>query len=103
MERHDTPPARRVILVCTNARPEGKTSCGNRGSEELLARLKDHVNENGLKPALRVTRCGCLGLCAQGPNIAIEPDRAWLSHVAPGDLPELTRTWLRRQEDPPEG
>jgi len=94
MQKADTPPNRRMLLVCTNERPEGKTSCANRGSEALLTWLKDHVNAQGLKPVVRVTRTGCLGLCGVGPNVAVEPDRQWFTDVTEADLPEIARTCL---------
>lgn len=56
------------VLVCTNARHDGTPSCGDSGEmprlfETLKARLKAE------KLPVRVSRTGCLGPCAQGPNV----------------------------------
>ncbi|MCD6024787.1 MAG: ferredoxin, 2Fe-2S [Fibrobacteria bacterium] len=80
------------ILVCTNARHDGTPSCGDSGEaqrvfETLKARLKE------AKLPVRVSRTGCLGPCAQGPNVMCYAQDGtpgvWLQGVGEGDVPEI--------------
>jgi (2Fe-2S) ferredoxin len=76
------------ILVCTNARHDGTPSCGDSGEaqrvfEQLKARFKE------AKLPIRVSRTGCLGPCAQGPNVMCYPQGMWLQAVGESDIPEL--------------
>jgi NADH:ubiquinone oxidoreductase subunit E len=76
------------ILVCTNARHDGTPSCGDSGEaqrvfETLKARLKE------AKLPVRVSRTGCLGPCAQGPNVMCYPHGVWFQAVGEGDVAEL--------------
>jgi (2Fe-2S) ferredoxin len=47
------------------------------------------VAKAGLQGQVRVTRSGCLGLCAHGPNLLIYPQGEWRSGVTPADVPEI--------------
>ena len=89
-------PFKKTVFVCTNARADGRASCGNpgRGGLELCETLKNEVKAAGLKGKVRVARSGCLDLCEKGPNAFIYPDGEWLSgltpEVAPAILKKLT-------------
>ncbi len=73
------------LFFCTNTRKDKSQSCGDDDTNEILAaKLKDRFKKAGLR--VRITRSGCLGPCAQGPNIMIYPHRIWLQKVAPQDL-----------------
>lgn len=87
-----TSPHKLHILVCTNARHDGTPSCGDSGEamrvfETLKARLKAE------KLPVRVSRTGCLGPCAQGPNVMCYRQSGgpgvWLQGVGEGDLDAL--------------
>jgi (2Fe-2S) ferredoxin len=79
------------VLVCTNARHDGTPSCGDSGEaqrvfETLKARLKAE------KLPVRVSRTGCLGPCAQGPNVMCyfrQGDGIWFQAVGEGDIEAL--------------
>lgn len=63
---------RHLMLVCTNAGRAGDTKlrCAARGSEALLDNLKACARNSGLpKGSVRVTRSGCLDLCAKGAAV----------------------------------
>ena len=76
------------ILVCTNARQDGTPSCGDSGeAQRVFERLKNQLKAAGLP--VRVSRTGCLGPCAQGPNVMCYPHGIWLQGVREGDLGEL--------------
>ena len=86
-------PYKKFVCVCTNTRADGQEACANpgRGGDEVWRRLKEGVEHAGLKGKVRVTRSGCLGLCAHGPNLLIYPDGDWRSGVRPEDVPEILK------------
>ena len=75
------------VFVCVNDREGARKSCADGGDGvELRARLKAAVAARGWKPRVRVSSCGCMGLCAEGPNVIIYPQKTWFSAVAPDDF-----------------
>jgi (2Fe-2S) ferredoxin len=89
-----TLPYRRLIVVCTNIKEEGKAACGRRDSGFLYDALKAAVHERGLKGIVRVSKTGCLGQCEHGPNMMVFPEGIWHSHVTVEDLPGLIALYL---------
>lgn len=78
------------VLVCTNDRHGEHKSCADGQSAQLREQLKEAVNRRPhLKGLVRVSSAGCLGLCAQGPNILLYPQSIWFSGVTSVDLPRL--------------
>lgn len=84
-----------LMFVCTNAGREGDTKvrCAARGGEELLARLKACARDSGRpKGSIRVTRSGCLDLCAKGAAVLALTDAGdgqlterWHVRLGPND------------------
>ena len=75
------------VFVCTNHRGEGgESSCSVRGSEAIRERLKEISKSMGISNRLRVCKAGCLGQCAAGPNVVVEPDHVWYSGVSMADV-----------------
>lgn len=91
------PKPERHALLCLNRRPDGhpKGSCGERGSEELFARLKAVVAERGLQDRVMVSRTGCLKHCSRGPVVAVHPDNVWYAGVGAADLEAIVDEHLR--------
>jgi (2Fe-2S) ferredoxin len=81
------------IFVCTNVRENNPANpgCGAKGGAELKDKLKEAVNARGWKGKVRVSSTGCLGLCAQGPNILLHPQGIHFSAVTENDLPAILR------------
>ncbi|HPO14352.1 MAG TPA: (2Fe-2S) ferredoxin domain-containing protein [Candidatus Hydrogenedentes bacterium] len=79
-------PYKRIAFMCTNQKEPGKTCCACRGSVELQAKLKEMATVRGLSGQLRVSKSGCQGRCADGPNIMVFPDNTWYSGVQESDL-----------------
>ena len=75
----------RHLFVCTNARASGKPACGPRGGDALLAAVHQALLARGGATAARVTACGCLGPCFDGPNAVVYPDGTWYAQLEPGD------------------
>jgi (2Fe-2S) ferredoxin len=69
------------IFVCTNDRGGVRKSCADGNSQKTRAILKEEINNRGWKGRVRVSQCGCLGLCAKGPNVMIYPQKSWFPAV----------------------
>lgn len=84
-------PYKRLVLVCTNARADGSPSCGNPGQDgpALWRALKEGVAAAGLKGKVRVSRTGCLDLCARGPVVMVYPEGDCYTGVKTADAPAL--------------
>ncbi len=80
------------VFVCTNDRGGARKSCADSDSPRLKAALKELVNEQGWQGRVRVSTAGCLGLCAQGPNVLIYPQQIWFAEVSLADLDEIMAT-----------
>lgn len=78
---------KKLVLVCTNERTDGRECCAARGSVELHAKLKEAVKATD--SSIRVSRSGCLDHCATGTTVVIMPDNVWLGGVTEVDIPEI--------------
>ncbi|RME62065.1 MAG: (2Fe-2S) ferredoxin domain-containing protein, partial [Caldilineae bacterium] len=66
----------RTLHVCTAA------GCLSSGAGELKAALEKEVERAGLERWCQVKGVGCLGLCAAGPLVAVEPEGALYAGVS---------------------
>ena len=83
--RIDATPHKLHLFFCTHTRENGEKSCGDTPDTALLAdRLKQSFKQ--AKLPVRITRTGCLGPCAQGPNIMCYPRNVWFQDVRVGDM-----------------
>lgn len=83
------PHRERYLFICTNRREEGnpKGSCAQKGSEELVKRMKAALLERGLaKTAARACSTSCLDFCEYGASIVIEPDHIVYGNVTLDDV-----------------
>ena len=92
MSKRNHAPYLAHVFVCTNDRNGARKSCADNDSPRLKAALKEMVNEQGWQGRVRISTAGCLGLCAQGPNVLIYPQQIWFSEVSPADLAEIMAT-----------
>jgi len=77
------------VFVCTNDRGGVRKSCADGNSQEIRARLKAEINKRGWKGRVRVSQCGCMGLCAKGPNVMIYPQKSWFSAATSEDANDI--------------
>lgn len=77
------PHRQRYLFVCTNRRPDGhpKGSCAEKGSEELVKKLKGALLARGAAGRIRACSSSCLDLCEIGATVVQEPE-----HVAYGNV-----------------
>lgn len=81
------PAFKKYLFICENVRENGEVCCGPRSmGTGYVERLKEEVKKRGLKGQIRVSRTGCLDVCAQGPNIVVYPEGRWYSEVEEKDL-----------------
>jgi (2Fe-2S) ferredoxin len=79
----------RYLFVCTNRRPDGhpKGSCAEKGSEELVVKLKEALAKRGVaKDVARACSSSCLDLCEIGASILQEPEHVAYGSVTPDDV-----------------
>jgi (2Fe-2S) ferredoxin len=82
------------VLVCT------ASHCAQKGSNDLIGRLRLEVVRKKLDAEILVNNCGTIDLCDIGPNVVIYPDNVILSGVTVKDVPKLL-AYLRGEGDPP--
>lgn len=77
------------VFVCTNDRGGERKSCADNNSRLVKSNLKKAVYEKGWKGKVRISTSGCMGVCANGSNVIIYPQKIWLSEVFPDDVDEI--------------
>jgi len=85
-----TPQFQKYIFVCENQR-DGKACCAPEG-QNLRSLLKEKVKKLNLSSKIRVSRSGCLDVCAEGPNILLTPDNIWFKKVREKDIDKILDT-----------
>lgn len=79
---------RRSVLVC-----EG-TGCVSSGAGAVYDALREATGGQGMA-RIEVDFTGCHGFCEQGPNVVVEPEGIFYTHVQVEDVPEIVDSHLR--------
>ncbi len=93
------------LFVCTNQIASGKPACGRRGGYELLTAIQHELITR--RVTARVTPCGCLGPCFDGPNAVVYPDGVWYGGLTAEDAPAIAEhlehgtIYAAKRIDPP--
>lgn len=77
----------RHLFVCTNEIASGKPACGKHGGQALVAAIQNALIVR--RVTARVTPCGCLGPCFDGPNAVVYPDGVWYGELTAEDAPAI--------------
>lgn len=77
------------VFVCTNDRKGARKSCADGNSGEVRRLLKEEVANRGWKKQIRISQAGCLGVCEDGPNVMLYPQKEWFSGVREDDVPDI--------------
>jgi len=77
----------RYVFVCEHERDQ-TPFCGPPGTH-IREKLKLAIKEKGMASKVRVSRSGCLDVCASGPNVLIMPDNIWFKEVNEEDVPAI--------------
>jgi bidirectional [NiFe] hydrogenase diaphorase subunit len=81
--RADEAGVKHRLRVCVAA------SCVSSGSDRVMDALEGELKRRGLEGPCAVKGVGCLGLCAAGPLVAVDPEPRMYGHVTPEDSPEI--------------
>jgi bidirectional [NiFe] hydrogenase diaphorase subunit len=81
------------IDVCTSA---GCQISREEGGTSLVAALDREVTRQGLQGKCRVRGVGCLGPCAAGPCVSLQPTNILYGHVHTADAAEIVETIASR-------
>ena len=82
----------RYLFVCINRRaPDNpKGSCAQKGSEELVVKLKEALARKGLaKEVVRACSSSCLDMCETGISVLQEPEHVVYGRVTLDDVDEI--------------
>lgn len=93
------PHLEKYVFVCENKKEAG-IFCGDTG-EKIRTLLRDAVKARGLQGRIRVSKSGCLGACAEGPNVFVMPDSVWFKQVQPGDAEKILNEIISRMKPSP--
>jgi (2Fe-2S) ferredoxin len=77
------------VFVCVNDRDGKRRSCADQQSPKIRETLKAQVNKRGWGKYVRVSQSGCMGLCSDGPNVILYPQKSWFSEVSISDIPSI--------------
>ncbi|OIO38409.1 MAG: hypothetical protein AUJ72_02605 [Candidatus Omnitrophica bacterium CG1_02_46_14] len=87
------PAFEKYIFVCENQREQGQC-CAPEGSV-LREALKKAVKVRGFSDKIRVSRSGCLDVCAEGPNVLLMPDNIWFKRVDKNNIAQIMERAIR--------
>jgi NADH-quinone oxidoreductase subunit F len=79
--------SKRTVFVCRG------TGCVSGGSDAVYKALKAELVKQGGAEA-EIDFSGCHGFCQQGPNVVVEPDGIFYTHVDADDAAEIVRSHL---------
>ena len=74
------------LRVCTAA------GCLSAQSDKVLQALKDEVTKQNLQEKCQVKGVGCMGPCAAGPLVYVEPGQIMYATVKPEDAGEIVKS-----------
>jgi bidirectional [NiFe] hydrogenase diaphorase subunit len=82
-ERRSRERYRHCVGVCIAA------GCLSRGSDQVKAALTAEAKRSGVEKSCLIKAVGCIGACAGGPLVAVEPQGIVYHRVGAADAPEL--------------
>ncbi len=97
MYQDNKPKYTKQLFVCENMRdPKNDIlgCCGLKHGAEIARRLKQMTSDAGLKSTVRVNRSACLGECADGVIISIQPQNICLKKVSLEDVDEIFQKYI---------
>jgi len=65
------------------------SGCVSSRSQEILSTFEAEVKARGLDATIKIQQVGCMGLCAAGPIVSIEPDHLMYRDMTPSLVPAI--------------
>ncbi len=81
--------SRKEILLCTGG------GCIASGSLKVRDALAEQIRAQGLGDEVRIIETGCLGPCAKGPVMIVNPDCTFYQDVQPEDAAEIIEQHIK--------
>ncbi|MFC1986528.1 NADH-quinone oxidoreductase subunit NuoF [Chloroflexota bacterium] len=78
----------RTVYVCRG------TGCVSGGSDAVFEALKAELTRQEVRGA-KIDFTGCHGFCQQGPNVVVEPEGIFYTHVEPEDSADIVTLHLQ--------
>lgn len=78
------------VMICAG------TGCTSSNSEAIIKEFNDKIVFHGLEERITIVKCGCLGLCAQGPVVIIYPENCLYKTVKVSDVVDIVEQHLLR-------
>ena len=69
-------------------------TCIHNQSKEIRQTLEKELKKHQLVQSVEIHLSGCLGMCAKGPILIVNPGYIMYGHVKPGDIPEIVQNHL---------
>ena len=83
---------RRTVYVC------GGAGCVSSHCDKVVEALKKAVEAAGLVGDVRIVVTGCVGLCAYGPCMVVDPDGVFYGHLNPEKVQAIVDKHLKGGE-----
>ncbi len=80
------------ILVC------GGAGCVSSDCAAVQEALRDEIKKSGIDKKINIIETGCMGICAAGPMLLIEPERIFYTKLTPEKTREIVKKHLRDGE-----
>ena len=81
-------PQKHTVYVCRG------TGCVSGGGDAVYEALKAELVNQGVKNT-EIDFSGCHGFCQQGPNVVVEPDGIFYTHVDADDAADIISLHIR--------
>jgi NADH:ubiquinone oxidoreductase subunit F (NADH-binding)/(2Fe-2S) ferredoxin/NAD-dependent dihydropyrimidine dehydrogenase PreA subunit len=69
-------------------------ACIQKQSKEVYKVLRDEMEKHGILANVHTDLSGCLGMCAKGPILIVNPGYVIYGNVKPEDIPEIVESHL---------
>ena len=69
-------------------------ACIRNQSKEIRAALEKELEKQQIRPVVEIHLSGCLGMCAKGPILIVNPGYTMYGHVSLEDIPEIVESHL---------
>ncbi|MDR3114092.1 MAG: (2Fe-2S) ferredoxin domain-containing protein [Treponema sp.] len=71
------------VFLCGGTKLTGdkKGICHSRGSEDVVRKLMEAIDERDLSGEVMVSATSCYGICDKGPIAVVYPDGVWYGNL----------------------